>query len=41
VMGPRDPYTDAGRAITERRDVFMDGARITNRDGYIEESSQR
>ncbi|MCY1276435.1 hypothetical protein D9M68_141050 [compost metagenome] len=41
VMGPRDPYTDGGRAITERRDVFMDGARITNRDGYIEESSQR
>ncbi|TPQ30094.1 hypothetical protein CupriaWKF_33345 [Cupriavidus sp. WKF15] len=45
TMGPRDPYTDGGKAtkfdvytdgaaVTDKRDVFSDGARITNRDGY-------
>ncbi|MFS8979826.1 hypothetical protein PO002_36105 [Cupriavidus necator] len=37
----QDPYTNGGRASTDRRDVFTDGARITNRDGYIEERSQK
>jgi len=47
VMGPRDPYSDGGRAakfdtysegmrVTDKRDVFTDGGRITNRDGLVE-----
>lgn len=42
TMGPRDPYTDGGRAgkfdvysdgarVTDRRDEFTDGARVTDR----------
>ncbi|MBP0621003.1 hypothetical protein [Cupriavidus consociatus] len=41
VKAQEPPYTNGGRASTGRRDVFTDGARITNRDGYIEERSQK
>ncbi|WER50546.1 hypothetical protein CupriaWKF_34040 [Cupriavidus sp. WKF15] len=37
----QEPYTNGGRASTDRWDVFTDGARITNRDGYIEGRSEK
>jgi len=34
-----DVYSDGTRTL-DRRDVFTDGARITNRDGYVDGDSQ-
>lgn len=35
-----DVYSDQAKA-SDTRDVFTEGARITNRDGLIDDSSQR
>ncbi len=36
-----NPYSSGGKAITDRFDVFTDGSRVTNRDGYVEDRSPR